>query len=274
MPTDDAPALTVTLLGTGTSTGVPVIGCTCRVCQSDDPRDTRTRCACHVRVEAPDGGPGLGIQIDTGPDFRQQALREDLRRLDAVCFTHHHFDHVAGLDDLRPFLFRQRAPLPCYGTEETTRTLAHRHAYIFGDDPYPGAPPLDLRPVEDAFCVASRYGDDAPPVTVTPVPLWHGDLRTYGYRIGRFAYLTDANRVPDASRALLDDLDVLVLDALRPKPHPTHFAFDEAVAVARDLGARQTYFIHMTHNVMHAEQNARFPSGVALGHDGLTFSVE
>jgi phosphoribosyl 1,2-cyclic phosphate phosphodiesterase len=266
MPNDAVP-LTVTLLGTGTSTGVPVIGCGCRVCQSADPRDTRTRCACHVQVDG-----GVALQIDTGPDFRQQALREGIERIDAVCFTHHHFDHVAGLDDLRPYLFRQRTVLPCYGTQETTCTLARRHDYIFGDDPYPGAPRLDLRPVEAPFEVTSRY-DDRPAATVTPVPLWHGDLRTYGYRIGRFAYLTDASRIPDASRPLLRDLDVLVLDALRPDPHPTHFSFDEAVGVAQSLGARQTYFIHMTHNVLHAEQNARLPDGIALGYDGLSFDV-
>jgi phosphoribosyl 1,2-cyclic phosphate phosphodiesterase len=284
--TGEAPPLTVTLLGTGTSTGVPVLGCTCPVCRSDDPRDRRTRCACHVRIgpaaagasgaddDDPDA-PALHLQIDTGPDFRAQALREGLTRVDAVCYTHHHFDHIAGLDDLRPFFFRHRAPMPCYGLPATNEVLRTRHDYIFGDDRYPGAPRLRLHDVEEApFALASRYDDRAAPVTVTPVPLWHGDMPVLGFRIGRFAYLTDVSHIPEASFERLRGVDTLVLDALRPEPHPTHLSFDDGVAAARRIGARQTYFIHMTHSVFHAEQDAALPDGIHLGYDGLSFTVE
>ncbi|QXD16628.1 MBL fold metallo-hydrolase [Rhodocaloribacter litoris] len=262
----DAPPLKVTLLGTGTSTGVPVIGCDCRVCRSDDPRDHRTRCACLVTCG------DLHLVIDTGPDFRRQALREGFRRVDAVLFTHHHFDHVVGLDDLRPFFFDNRAPIPCFARPNTADVLRSMFRYIFCDGSYPGVPKLHLRAVEGPFEVASRYGTGRS-VHVEPVEVFHGALPLYGYRIGRFAYLTDTSRIPDESLARLHGLDVLVLDALRYEPHPTHFTIDEAVAVARHLGARQTYLIHMTHSILHAEVDARLPKGVNLGYDGLSFDV-
>jgi len=268
MPNDaSGPPMTVTLLGTGTSTGVPVIGCDCVVCRSDDPRDTRTRCSCYIEVE------GLGLLIDTGPDFREQALREGLERIDAVCYTHHHFDHIVGLDDLRPFFFRNRAPLPCYADPKTASVLRRNYDYIFGEDRYPGAPRVTLHDVDAPFRIHSRYGEAAS-VRVIPLELYHGDLMVYGYRVGRFAYLTDVSRIPEATFAQLDDLDVLVLDALRPESHPTHFSFDEAVSVAQQIGARQTYFIHMTHNVRHADADASLPAGIKLAHDGLTVCVD
>jgi phosphoribosyl 1,2-cyclic phosphate phosphodiesterase len=257
-------SIRVTLLGTGTSTGVPVIGCPCPVCTSDDPRDTRTRCACHVQIG------NLSLIIDTGPDFRRQALREGIERVDGVLFTHHHFDHVVGLDDLRPFFFRNRTPIPCYARANTAAVLRRMFKYIFCDGSYPGVPLLRLNEVDAPFAVCSRYQDEGR-VEVLPVEVFHGDLPMYGYRIGRFAYLTDTSRIPEVSFEMLHDLDVLVLDALRPDTHPTHFNFEEAVAVAQRIGARQTYFIHMTHNVLHAEANAQLPDGIALGYDGLTF---
>lgn len=257
----------VTLLGTGTSTGVPVIGCTCAVCTSPDPRDRRTRCACYVEAG------GLGLLIDAGPDFRGQALREGLRRVDAVLFTHHHFDHVVGLDDLRPFFFANRRPIPCYADARTAAVLRRMFPYIFEDASYPGVPDLRLHEVAGAFAVPGRY-DPGTSARVHPVPVYHGELPMLGYRVGRFAYLTDTSHIPEDSFALLEDLDVLVLDALRPAPHPTHFTIDEAVAAARRIGARQTYFIHMTHNVLHAEAEAALPPGIALGYDGLSFSVD
>lgn len=260
----DPSRMTVTLLGTGTSTGVPVVGCRCRVCQSDDPRDTRTRCSCYIQAN------GLGLLIDTGPDFREQALREHLSRIDAVCYTHHHFDHIAGLDDLRPFFFHNRRPMPCYGSAKTVEVLQRNYDYVFGDDPYSGAPNLTLREIDASFCVPSRYGDDAS-LRITPIDAYHGTTKVYGYRLGRFAYLTDTSRIPDASLDELRGLDVLVLDALRHREHPTHFSFDEAVTVARRIAARQTYFIHMTHDILHAEDDARLPEAINLGYDGLTF---
>jgi len=261
------PPLTVTLLGTGTSTGVPVLGCDCEVCTSDDPRDTRTRCACYIEVG------DLGILIDTGPDFREQALREGIDRIDAVCYTHYHFDHIVGIDDLRPFFFQNKRAIPCYTHAETAARLRRNYDYIVGDDPYPGSANLDVEVVEGPFEVPSRYDDAAASVPVDPVRLRHGDMPVYGYRLGRFAYLTDASAIPEASFEQLQDIDTLVLDGLRPRPHPTHFSFDEAVTAARRIGARTTYFVHMTHAVRHAEAEAELPDDIHLAHDGLTLEV-
>jgi phosphoribosyl 1,2-cyclic phosphate phosphodiesterase len=276
-----APPLTVTLLGTGTSTGVPVIGCDCDVCTSDDPRDRRTRCACYVRAGA------LGILIDTGPDLRAQILREGVDRIDAVCYTHHHFDHLVGVDDLRPFFFWNHNVMPCYMQEATEAVMKRNYDYILGTDPYPGAANIETRVVEDVFCVTSRYDEGASdangdasansgsdPVPVRPLPLMHGEMPVYGFRIGAFAYCTDVNHIPDESLEALGGLDVLVLDALRPRSHPTHFSFDEAVRMARRIGARTTYFTHMTHEVRHAVQEERLPDNIHLGYDGLTFTVK
>ena len=258
----------VTLLGTGTSVGVPIIGCECRVCRSADPRDQRTRCACHI------DGDGISLIIDTGPDFRRQALREAINRVDAVLFTHHHADHVVGLDDLRPYFFQNTNPIPCFARSNTAAVLRRMFRYVFeSDGSYALAPKLELHEVEEPFEVASRY-EPRPPVRVTPIEVFHGALPLYGYRLGRFAYMTDTNRIPEASFEHLDDLDVLVLDALRHEPHRTHFTIDEAVATARRIGARQTYLIHMTHSVLHAEEDALLPDGIALGYDGLSFEVE
>lgn len=258
--------MNVTLLGTGTSTGVPVIGCGCRVCHSDDARDQRLRCAAHVEMG------GLSLLIDAGPDLRQQALRAGLTRVDAVLLTHHHFDHVAALDDLRPFLFDRQGPIPCYANAETADVLEGMYPYAFGPTSYPGAPDLQLIRVGDApFHVTQRGGLAS--VEVQPVPVMHGKLPILGYRLGRFAYLTDVSALPEASFGLLRDLDVLVLSALRPTPHPTHLTFDEAVAMARRIGARQTYFIHLSHNALHAEVDAGLPSGINVGYDALAFRV-
>ncbi len=256
----------VTLLGTGTSTGIPVIGCTCRVCQSEDPRDKRLRCACFIEVD------GIHILIDAGPDFRVQALQNNLPKIDAVLITHHHFDHVVGLDDLRPFLFWNREPIPCFADNSTSDVLRKMFWYIFEDGSYPGVAKLDLHEIEDAFQVSSRY-EDLPPVKVTPIETFHGKMPILGFRIGNFAYLTDTNHIPEESFPLLEGLDVLVLDALRHEPHRTHFTIEEAINTARKIGPRHTYFTHMTHSILHAEEDAKLPEGVSLGYDGLTFTV-
>jgi phosphoribosyl 1,2-cyclic phosphate phosphodiesterase len=253
----------ITLLGTGTSTGIPVIGCRCRVCRSDDPRDRRTRCSALVEAD------GLSIVIDTGPDFRQQALRHDLREVDAVLFTHHHADHIVGMDDLRPFFFGNDSPLPCYAHPHTADVIANTFPYIFVDGTYPGVPNLTLSGVDGPFEVHSRYRR-AGALLVEPVDVYHGDLAMYGYRIGRFAYLTDTSRIPESSFQSLEDLDVLVLDALRFEPHPTHFSFDEAIEASRRIGAKETYFVHMTHSILHAEVDPALPPHMHLAYDGLT----
>ena len=262
-------SLTVTLLGTGTSTGIPLIGCDCAACTSTDPRDRRTRTSCLVEAD------GRRILIDAGPDFRGQALRENIRRLDALLVTHHHFDHIVGLDDLRPFFIRNKRPMPCFAHPATARVLRRMFPYIFGEHPYATAPRLTLQEVSGRFLVSGRHGDDDAhdPTPVAPIALDHGEVSAYGYRIGRFAYLTDTHHIPEQSYSRLEGLDVLVLDALRERPHPTHYAFDDAIAAARRIGARQTYFTHMTHDVLHREVDDRLPEGISLGYDGLRFTV-
>ncbi|MEM8559320.1 MAG: MBL fold metallo-hydrolase [Bacteroidota bacterium] len=262
--------MTATLLGTGTSTGVPVIGCTCRVCTSSDPRDKRLRCSAHVVAET-DAGP-VHLQIDTGPDFRTQALRFGVEAVDALLVTHHHFDHVVGMDDLRPYFFREPAPIPVVAPPNTEAALRKMFGYIFEDGSYPGISKLALRAETEPFTVASRT-QPAACVEVTPVPAFHGSLPLYGYRVGGLAYLTDVSALPEASFALLEDLDVLVLDALRHEPHPTHFSFSEAIAAAERIGARETVFVHMTHSILHAEDDAALPDGMRLGYDGLVLTA-
>ena len=265
-----APPLTVTLLGTGTSTGVPVIGCRCAVCTSADPRDRRLRTSAHV-VAHTDAGD-VHLQIDTGPDFREQALRAGIPTVDALLVTHEHFDHVVGLDDLRPFFFGTKAPVPVFAQPSTADSLRAMFRYIF-DRTYPGASLLDLSPVEGPFQAASRTVPAAR-VEVTPVPAVHGRFPVLGFRIGTFAYLTDVNRVPDASRALLGGVETLVLDGLRPEPHPSHFTFSEAAAFAESVGVRETWLTHVTHGALHADADGSLPAGVRLGYDGLVLEVD
>jgi phosphoribosyl 1,2-cyclic phosphate phosphodiesterase len=205
--------------------------------------------------------------IDAGPDFRTQALRYGVDDVDAVLITHHHFDHVAGLDDLRPLLFRNRAAIPCYAVQNTVETLTDMYPYIFRDGSYPGVARLTLRTVEGPFSVSARSGAPAS-VHVIPIPAMHGTLPILGFRIGSFAYLTDVSDVPFASRHLLEDLDLLVLDALREQPHPMHLSFSQAIDLASSIGARETWFIHMTHGVLHADVDADLPEGMSLGWDG------
>ena len=265
------PSLRATLLGTGTSTGVPIIGCSCAVCTSEDPRDQRLRCSAYIVAET-DLGP-IHILIDTGPDFRQQALTYGVERVDGVLYTHHHFDHIVGADDLRPFCFNPRTAIPCFANGETAESLRRTHGYIFEDATYPGIVKLLLLEIDGPFSVGSRYGH-AGTISVTPIPARHGLMDVLGFRIGRFAYLTDVNAVPNESLVLLEGLEVLILDGLREKPHETHFTLDEATTVAQRVGAKETYFIHMTHTVAHAETDATLPEDIHLAFDGLTVYVE
>jgi len=257
--------LTGQLLGTGTSTGVPVIGCSCRTCTSDDPRDHRLRCSCLVDVD------GVKLLIDAGPDFRRQALETGVSDVDAVLITHHHFDHVVGLDDLRPYLFGGRPRIPVFAMPTSAEILASMFSYIFRDGSYPGVPRLELREVRGPFTVGARESDAG--VRVRPIPAVHGSLDVLGFRIGGFAYLTDVSDIPEASLELLDDLDVLVLDALRERPHPMHLTLDRAQEYARRIGAGRTVFTHMAHDILHAEVDERLPEGMELGYDGLAFET-
>ncbi len=265
MPT--SPALTVTLLGTGTSTGVPVLGCDCAVCTSSDPRDARLRTSAHVVAHT--GAGDVHLQIDAGPDFRTQALRADVRAVDALLVTHEHFDHVAGLDDLRPLFFRVKTPIPVHAAPRTADALRTMFRYVF-DRTYPGASVLDLHPVDGPFTVGSRTEAGAA-VEVTPLTAPHGRFEVMGFRIGAFAYLTDVGEVPPAARQVLKGVRVLVLDGLRPEPHPTHLTFAQAAQVASELGVPETWLVHVTHNARHAD--VVLPPGVRLAYDGLVLEI-
>jgi phosphoribosyl 1,2-cyclic phosphate phosphodiesterase len=255
----------LTLLGTGTSFGIPQVGCTCEVCRSDDPRDTRTRTG--ALVESGDAT----ILIDTPPELRQQLVRAGTHRLDAVLYTHEHADHTAGIDDLRIFTVKQRGPLPVYGPRETLERLRQGFQYIFDDDiqPYKGTskPLLHAQPIEAGaeFTVAG--------VPVLPLEFDHGHSRVFGYRFGRVAYITDVKSVPPEARSALQDLDVLILNALWWRPHPTHLSIGEAVETAQALGARETYLTHLTHETAHEDLARELPDGIQPGYDGLTLEV-
>ena len=255
----------VTMLGSGTSTGVPVIGCDCAVCRSDNPKNKRWRVG--LKLETGSQGSQI-ILVDTPTDLRAQGLRFGLPRVDAVLFTHAHADHVFGLDDVRIFNFRQRTAIPCYGSEATLARIRQMFSYVFeAGQEGGGKPQLELIPVEAPFELLGR--------TVVPVPVWHGDLAVYGYRIGSFAYVTDTNRIPEDGFRLLSGVETLILDALRYRPHPTHFSFEEALAAAAArVGARRTIFTHITHEVDHDSLAVQLPPGVELGYDGLAFDVE
>ena len=251
-------ALQVTFLGTGTSHGVPAIGCDCATCRSDDPRDNRLRPSVHLRFD-----DGFSLLIDAGPDLRAQALRHNVRRVDAIFFTHGHADHIVGLDDVRRFNQLQKARIPCYGDGTTVRDIRTMFSYVFdaGTPKGGGLPLLDLFRVVGPFSLGRHE--------VTPVPIFHGSRPILGVRVGRFAYLTDCSRIPDESWPLLEGLEVLVLDALREAPHPTHFTVEEAVEAARRIGAERTCFTHMAHDLRHAPTCARLPRGMELAYDGL-----
>lgn len=253
--------LRVTMLGSGTSSGVPVIGCRCPVCTSEDPRNRRLRPGLRI-----DTDEGVAL-VDTPTDLRQQALAFGLDRVDAVLFTHPHADHVFGLDELRIFNFRQRRVIPCYGSRFTLEMVRRSFAYAFEQTQEGGGKPqLELLPVQGPFTLLGR--------TVVPVPVRHGEMEVFGYRIGSLAYVTDCNGIPAASWELLRGVEVLILGALRYRPHPTHFTIQEAVEVARRIGARKTYLTHLAHEVDHAAPRFPLPEEVELGYDGLVLELD
>lgn len=251
----------VTMVGSGTSTGVPVIGCPCKVCTSTNPKNRRSRPGLKLEVN------GGVLLVDTPTDLREQALRFGLPRLDAVLFTHAHADHIFGLDDIRILNFRQRKAIPCYGSAETLRALRRIFAYIFERTQEGGGKPqIELLEVREPFRLLGRE--------IIPVPVWHGEMEVFGYRLGRFAYVTDCNRIPEESFELLAGVEVLILDALRYRPHATHFSVAEAVAVAERIGSKRTIFTHLAHEIDYGDPQVQLPPGMELGYDGLTFDVE
>ncbi len=267
-------------LGTGTSTGVPFIGCSCGVCTSDDPRNRRLRSSVLLRVDPGDGRERQFL-IDCTPDFRQQALRAGVGHLDGLLLTHEHADHTMGMDDLRACYWRRRdlvragrlgpgqsedIPLFCY--PETLSSLHQRFDYLFDREyEYKGVARFDVSIFEERPFIVDG-------IEVTPVPLVHGNMRVAAFRIGDFAYITDTNRVPPTSLARLDGVKLLVIDALRHQPHPTHMSLPESIKVCRTLGVDRGYFTHITHDVDHGPVDRTLPKGLSLAYDTLRVSLE
>jgi phosphoribosyl 1,2-cyclic phosphate phosphodiesterase len=239
-----------------------MIACSCKVCTSSDPRDKRQRVSALIESDS------TTILIDTSADFRAQMLTHNVRKLDAILYTHYHYDHIAGFDDIRAFQFL-KLPVPmCYANQETYDIIKRTFAYAFGDAIQSGGG-LPHIPFEMISPMPFQIGD----LLIEPVPVDHGAITTLGFRIGKFAYLTDCNHISAASKEKLRNLDTLILDGLRYNPHPTHFSIDEAVAIAKELKPRITYLTHMNHDVLHAECEARLPENIRLGFDGLNLEL-
>lgn len=253
-------------LGTGTSFGVPQIGCHCPTCTSSDPRDRRTRSAALIETR------GRRLLIDTPPELRLQLVSAGVDRIDAVLYTHAHADHVHGIDDLRALSVRQGGVLPAYGPAATLAELAAKFPYIF--DPRIVVHPGTSKPELAAHVLEPGRPATIAGVAVLPLALPHGDQEVFGYRVGPLAYLTDVKTIPDAVAAELAALDVLVLNALLPRPHPLHLSIPEAVAAAQRIGARRTFFTHLTHDATHAALAARLPAGIAPAYDGLVIDLD
>lgn len=252
--------MNIVLLGTGTSTGIPMLGCNCDVCRSSDPRDRRTRCSALISWGE------RNILIDTGTDLHQQALREGLSRVDGVLYTHAHADHVHGIDDLRAFNMVAKESIPIFGSPSTMSVIRRNFSYIFDTQGGVGfRPRLDPWDVQGPF---SLYG-----LPIEPVAMQHGPGEASGYRIGPFAYLTDCNVIPESSLEHLQGLEVLVLDGLRFRSHPTHFSIAEAIKLAQRLGARRTLLTHICHEVSHARDSRDLPPGIELAYDGQRFNL-
>ncbi|MGA3079958.1 MAG: MBL fold metallo-hydrolase [Terracidiphilus sp.] len=263
----------LTFLGTGTSMGVPTLGCGCPVCTSADPRDRRLRPSILLRWQEQHAGhPGVRervVVIDTGPDFREQALRNGLTRVDAVFYTHSHADHILGLDDLRPLSFnvyREGGPIPLYAAPETARVLERIYEYTFSPGAtYPNRARVQLEPLAERTAV---HG-----VEFLCVPVLHGEMEIAGFRFGRAAYLTDVSAIPESSFALLEGLDHLIVSALRHKPHPSHATVEQAVQWAGRIGARQSWLTHIAHELGHEQTNRDLPGDIRLAYDGLSLPV-
>lgn len=250
----------ITILGSGTSTGVPMVGCNCPVCCSSDPSDRRSRASLLINHQ------GYSILVDTSTDLRMQMLAQKVDKIDGILFTHAHADHVNGIDDLRGFHFLHHRVIPCYGSKATMARLQSGFRYIFTQDEGATHPPL-IEPVtiDGPF---DLFG-----LRIIPIPLEHGLGVSHGYRIGPFAYLTDCSGIPPSSNLLLQGVQTIVIDGLRWSPHPFHFNIENAIAAARTMGATRTILTHLTHEVFHAE-SSRLPQGVEFAWDGMSFELE
>lgn len=253
--------MTITFLGTGTSQGIPIIGCACAVCQSLDYRDKRLRTSVHINVN------GQSLVIDTGPDFRQQMLRERIHKLDAVLYTHAHRDHTAGLDDVRAYNYLQHMTMPLYGSAATLNQLKNDFAYIFTEHDYPGLPQVSLHEIDHAAFSVNG-------ITVTPLPVLHARLPVLGFRMGDFSYITDANFIPGETFEKLTGTKILVLNALQQESHVSHFTLAQAIDIAKKINADQTYFTHLSHKMgLHAEVSRQLPDNIQLAYDGLSLTL-
>lgn len=250
-----------TFLGTGTSVGVPMVGCECQVCISEDTKNHRFRCAGLIRL------PGGNILIDTPPELRLQLLRARVAHIDSVLFTHYHADHLHGLDDLRPIQHLTGKPVPLYCTDEVEERIRITFSYAFPNPLQKKTgylPKLEFRRISES--PFSTLGE-----TITPIPMEHGHFSVLGFRVRNMAYCTDVSHIPESSMKLLQNLDTLVLDALRETPHPAHFNLEQALKVVEKLKPRQTFFTHLSHEMDHKIIEARLPKNIRLAYDGLTF---
>jgi phosphoribosyl 1,2-cyclic phosphate phosphodiesterase len=252
---------TLTVLGSGTSMGVPTIGCSCAVCHSPDPHDRRTRPSILLEFG------GKFVLIDTTPDFREQAIREGIRQIDAVVYTHTHADHILGIDDLRPLSYHREGKIPLYARPDAAEFIRNMFRYIFDADyKFGGLARLELMPIDGTFeLFGARF---------EPIPIVHGETEIFGYRFGGAAYLTDFSEIPESSMPLLQGLDVLFLDGLRYKPHPTHSTVENSIRIADRLKAKRVFFTHICHDLPHAETNAALPAQVRLSYDGMKLEFE
>lgn len=249
----------ITILGSGTSTGVPMVGCRCAVCTSEDPRDKRSRASILIETA------GKYLLVDTSTDLRKQALREQIPHIDAVLFTHPHADHINGIDDLRGFHFIHKRVIPCYGSKETLDVIAANFTYIFkGLEKAGYYPLLEPHPVREPFLLFGKR--------IVPIPLVHGFTTATGYRIGDFAYITDCSRIPESSMAKLAGLEILVIDALRYTPHVTHLNIEAALQVVAELMPRRAIFTHLTHEVPYADR-VKLPDRVEFAYDGMVLEM-
>lgn len=256
------PPLKITFLGTGTSSGVPMIGCDCAVCTSADKKDSRLRSS--ILVES----PKTTLVVDTGPDFRYQMLRQNVKKLDAVLFTHPHKDHMAGLDDVKAYNYFQKKPIDLFADSLTEEALRRDFYYAFADTKYPGIPELNMNTITlEPFVI----GD----IPVTPILVWHLKMPVMGFRFGKFTYITDANKIEETEKNKIKGSDILVLNALRKKKHISHFTLDEAIEMVQELNVPKGYFTHISHQLgTHTEISEELPSGIHLAYDGLVLNVQ
>lgn len=260
----------VTFLGTGTSQGVPMIGCSCSVCRSSDPKDNRLRSSAFIEYKS------FKILIDAGPDFRQQLLRANIMDLDAILLTHEHKDHTGGLDDVRAINYFGSKALPIYCEERVLRSLEREYSYAFAENRYPGVPEFDIRIIDDSpFVIRKENGHKPDPfIEIIPLRVSHYKLPVLGFRIGDIAYITDANRIEEEEYSKLKGVKILVINTVRHERHISHFSLSEAVEVARKVGAGRTYLTHLSHQIgCHKELSAELPPGIEPAYDGLVAEI-